>query len=58
MKRVFSILLFMMVGFVLVNPAQSQILDSPPRNSVYEKIHSQDKQPVAYPFVREADVIW
>jgi gliding motility associated protien GldN len=36
----------------------AQVLNSPPRDAVYDKINTLEKKPIAYPFVREADVMW
>jgi gliding motility associated protien GldN len=57
MKTTISILIF--AGFLLgiTAPATSQILDSP-RDGIFEEIHLQDKKPIPYYPVREADVIW
>ena len=57
MKTTISILL--LAGFLLgiTAPATAQILDSP-RDGIFEEIHLQDKKPIPYYPVREADVIW
>ncbi len=57
MKTTISIIIF--AGFLLgiTAPATAQILDSP-RDGIFEEIHLQDKKPISYYPVREADVIW
>lgn len=57
MKTTISIIIF--AGFLLgiTAPATAQILDSP-RDGIFEEIHLQDKKPIPYYPVREADVIW
>ena len=57
MKTTISIIIF--AGFLMgiTAPATAQILDSP-RDGIFEEIHLQDKKPIPYYPVREADVIW
>jgi len=57
MKTTISILLF--AGFLagITATSTAQILDSP-RDGIFEEIHLQDKKPIPYYPVREADVIW
>jgi gliding motility associated protien GldN len=57
MKNSLGILLFVSFLFGISECTYSQILDSP-RDGVYDQIHLQDKKPIAYSPVREADVIW
>lgn len=49
---VFSSLIF---GFKLTN---AQVLDSSPRDGVFDKIHTESREPIPYTPVREADVVW
>lgn len=58
MKKVFGylVILVIMVGFT--KTSLSQVLDSPPRDGVYDKNITVEKKPVSYPWIREADVIW
>ncbi|MBN2174096.1 MAG: gliding motility protein GldN [Bacteroidales bacterium] len=57
MKTLLSFLLF--VGFIIGISTTSiaQILDSP-RDGVFDEIHLNNKKPIPYYPVREADVIW
>jgi len=36
----------------------SQVLEAPPRDGVYDKTAIQQVQPIAYPYLREADIVW
>lgn len=36
----------------------SQVLDSPKRDGVYDKINNENRKPINYSYVREADVLW
>lgn len=36
----------------------SQVLEGPPRDGVYDKTAITQVQPIPYPYLREADVIW
>jgi len=58
MKKIVVLISFVafIVGFSLNSVAQ--ILDSPPRDGIYEKTHILEKKPITYPNVREADVMW
>jgi len=44
------------VGFKM--SSYSQVLEGPPRDGVYDKTAIMQVQPIAYPYLREADVIW
>jgi gliding motility associated protien GldN len=57
MKTTFSLLIFAGILLGISNFAGAQILDSP-RDGVFDQIHLQDKKPIPYYPVREADVIW
>lgn len=59
MKR----LLFVLSGLLglaifLPDNVFSQVLDSKPRDGVYDKKTISQVQPIPYPYLREADVIW
>lgn len=58
MKRhiIIAAILFLMTGISLGSFAQ--VMDSPPRDGVYEKIHSFERKPIPYAPLREADVTW
>ncbi len=57
MKTTISIIIFAGILLGITAPATAQILDSP-RDGIFEEIHLQDKKPIPYYPVREADVIW
>ncbi len=54
-----AISLIVLIGMVIgINSTSvAQILDSP-RDGVFDEIHLQEKKPISYYPVREADVIW
>ncbi len=54
-----TISLIILIGMVIgINSTSvAQILDSP-RDGVFDEIHLQEKKPIPYYPVREADVIW
>ncbi|MHC1778270.1 MAG: gliding motility protein GldN [Lentimicrobium sp.] len=58
MKKVFGFLalVFLLAGFA--KTGISQVLDSPPRDGIYDKKVTIEKKPITYPWVREADVVW
>jgi gliding motility associated protien GldN len=58
MKKVFGFLamILLMAGFA--KTSISQVLDSPPRDGIYDKKVTIEKKPITYPWVREADVVW
>ncbi len=58
MKNLIIIISLLSLTLGIELKAQSQILDNPPRNSVYEKLNIADSKPIPYPYVREADVMW
>ena len=55
-KIVIALLLIFNIGMSI--NAFSQVLDNPPRDGVYDKIHSGNRRPVPATNVREADVTW
>ena len=55
-KIIIALLLIFNIG-ITIN-AFSQVLDNPPRDGVYDKIHSGNRRPVPATNVREADVTW
>jgi len=57
MKKIIIALLFLFNIGLTIN-AFSQVLDNPPRDGVYDKIHSGNRRPVPATNVREADVTW
>lgn len=57
MKRVvFAVLLIAGMGIAMSSFAQ--VMDSPPRDGAWDKIHSNNRKMVPYTPVREADVSW
>lgn len=51
---------FLLVLFItgVAKTADAQVLDSPPRDGVFDKKVTLEKKPITYPWVREADVVW
>jgi gliding motility associated protien GldN len=58
MKKVFSILAIVLLTAGFAKTLVGQVLDSPPRDGVYDKKNTIEKKPITYPWVREADVVW
>ena len=58
MKKVFGYLLLAVVMVGIAKTADAQVLDSPPRDGIYDKKVTIEKKPITYPWVREADVVW
>lgn len=58
MKKIFGYFLLVLFTTGIVKKADSQVLDSPPRDGVYDKKATIEKKPITYPWVREADVVW
>jgi|AntAceMinimDraft_17_1070374.scaffolds.fasta_scaffold01963_1 gliding motility associated protien GldN len=57
MKKLLFLILFL--SSILCNKiSYSQVLDSPPRDGVYDKIHTINREPIPYPYIGEADVMW
>jgi gliding motility associated protien GldN len=52
-KQIIIFLLSIMLG-----SAYAQVMDSPPRDGVFDKIHTVERKPIPYSPLREADVIW
>ncbi len=44
--------------FAFIKETDGQVLDSKPRDGVYDKTTILQVQPIPYPYLREADVIW
>ena len=38
--------------------SQAQVLEAPPRDGVYDRTVITQVQPIPYPYLREADIIW
>jgi len=58
MKKLILALTFISIAGLFLNDAKAQILDSPPRDAIFERHHTLDRTPVPYAYVREADVMW
>jgi len=54
MKKQIIIFLFS----IMLGSAYAQVMDSPPRDGVFDKIHTVERKPIPYSSLREADVIW
>jgi len=54
-----KILILVMIG-ILLGPMsiRSQVMDSPPNDGIFEKIHVDNRKPIPYPPMREADAFW
>jgi len=50
--------LFVILGVFFAKSTNAQVFDSPPRDGVFDKIHTTNRQPVPYAYVREADVFF
>lgn len=57
MKTAISLIIFIGMIIGINSTSVAQILDSP-RDGVFDEIHLQEKKPIPYYPVREADVIW
>jgi len=57
MKTAISIIILVGMVIGINSTSVAQILDSP-RDGVFDEIHLQEKKPIPYYPVREADVIW
>ncbi|MBE0663100.1 MAG: gliding motility protein GldN [Bacteroidales bacterium] len=58
MKRLILALAIIGISVSFSTQAFAQILDSPPRDAVYDKIHTPERGPIPYAHIREADVMW
>lgn len=53
-----KLITFCILGIITLLGASAQILQEPPRDGFYDRKMIEEKQPVALPYVREADVLW
>lgn len=51
-----QIILFLLS--IVLGSAYAQVMDSPPRDGVFDKIHTVERNPIPYSPLREADVVW
>ncbi len=58
MKKAFFLVLFIAILAGINLTSYSQVLEGPPRDGVYDKTTITQVQPIPYPYLREADVIW
>ncbi|MCX6304832.1 MAG: gliding motility protein GldN [Bacteroidetes bacterium] len=58
MKKVLFLIVFSMFLGVLSLTCSAQVLEGPPRDGVYDKTAISQVQPIPYPYLREADVVW
>ncbi len=58
MKNAFFLVLFSACLWGLNLTSYSQVLEGPPRDGVYDKTAITQVQPIPYPYLREADVVW
>ncbi len=58
MKKIWVISVFAGFFACLAWNGSAQVLDNPPRDGVYDRVHVVEKKPIAYAGLREADVIW
>lgn len=58
MKKVFGFLAIVLLMAGFAKTGLTQVLDSPPRDGIYDKKVTMEKKPISYPWVREADVVW
>lgn len=56
-KAMFLVLVFLFV-MGLKQTSYSQVLEGPPRDGVYDRTAIIQVQPIPYPYLREADIIW
>lgn len=56
MKKI--LFLLPVFAFLGITANAQQVLDTPPRDGIYDKNNTVERKPIAYPFVREADVMW
>jgi len=58
MKKILFLVLVSLFVAGLKQTSYSQVLEGPPRDGVYDRTAVMQVQPIAYPYLREADVIW
>lgn len=58
MKKVFGFIAFAFMMVCFAETSVAQVLESAPRDGVYDKKTTIEKKPITYPWVREADVVW
>lgn len=58
MKKLFVISILSSILLAFTQQAGAQVLDNPPRDGVYDRVHVVEKKPIPYVHLREADVVW
>lgn len=59
MKKITGLLLLIITMTAINLQVYSQQLqDTPPRDAAYDKINTVERKPIAYSYVREADIFW
>ncbi len=58
MKKFLILILISIAGTMFPTDLFSQVLEGPPRDGVYDKTAISQLEPIAYPYLREADIIW
>jgi gliding motility associated protien GldN len=58
MKKVLFLVLFALVLAGISHSSYAQVLEGPPRDGVYDKTALTQVQPIPYPYLREADIVW
>ena len=56
-KAVFLVLFTLILGGISLT-SYAQVLEGPPRDGVYDKTAITQVQPIPYPYLREADIVW
>jgi gliding motility associated protien GldN len=58
MKKLLSFTIPVLLSLFLSLQCFAQILDAKPRDGVYDKTTISQVQPIPYPYLREADIVW
>jgi len=58
MKKAFFLVLFSLALGAISLTTYAQVLEGPPRDGVYDKTTIMQVQPIPYPYLREADIVW
>ena len=58
MKKSLFLILVSLFVWGLNQTTYSQVLEGPPRDGVFDRTATMQVQPIPYPYLREADIIW
>jgi len=58
MKKALVLVLFSLILGGISLTSYAQVLEGPPRDGVYDKTAITQVQPIPYPYLREADIVW